>query len=54
MYNCVIIRVNNRPVMVMHTIDQAENMRRLMQRENMPWHGVQVNIDWAYIEGLPF
>lgn len=54
MFNCVVIRVNNRPVMIVHTDLQADNIRRLLSAEGMPWHGMQVNCDWSYIDSLPF
>ncbi len=54
MYNCVIIRVNNRPVMIMNSDVQAQTLRTILTQPGQVWHNAQVNIDWAYIADLPF
>jgi hypothetical protein len=53
MYNCVIVRINNRPVAIFHTMNAADNFRNITH-EKYAHLNLQINCDWAYIPDLPF
>jgi hypothetical protein len=55
MYNCVILKLNGRPFGIFKTIEQAEFVRNTLQDYGPLSAAVnQWNIDWAFIESLPF
>lgn len=53
MYNCVIVKINGRPVAVFANITDADNFR-LTWKEKYAHLNPEIFCDWAYIEGLPF
>lgn len=53
MYNCVIVKINNRPVAIFQNMTDADNFKRTWIEKYSHLNPV-IYYDWAFIEGLPF
>lgn len=53
MWNCVVVKINNRPVAIFHTMADADQFRDAW-KEKYAHLNPQIFCDWAYIPNLPF